>query len=111
MYVSTDVAARIKALAKQKKIPLKQLFAESGLTVNTLSNMRASMPKADNLAVIADALDCSVDYLLGRAATPERGGGGIPPALSWLVDAAADLTDEEVEKAVEYVDFLRASRK
>ena len=73
--------------------------------------MRASMPKADNLAVIADALDCSVDYLLGRAATPERGGGGIPPALSRLVDAAAGLSEEEVEKAVEYVAFLRASRK
>lgn len=50
---------------------MKQLFVESGLTINTLSNMRSSMPKADNLAVIADRLDCSVDYLLGRTDNPE----------------------------------------
>ena len=29
-----------------------------------------SMPKADNLAKIADYLDCSVDYLLGRTDDP-----------------------------------------
>lgn len=36
-----------------------------------MSNMKTSMPKADNLARIADYLDCSVDYLLGRTDVPE----------------------------------------
>ena len=35
-----------------------------------MSNMKTSMPKSDNLAKIADYLDCSVDYLLGRVDTP-----------------------------------------
>ncbi len=30
-----------------------------------------STPKSENLAKIADCLDCSVDYLLGRTDNPE----------------------------------------
>lgn len=66
MYKSLDIAKRIKDLAKMKKIPLKELFADAGLSVSTTANMKTSVPKADNLARIADRLGCSVDYLLGR---------------------------------------------
>ncbi len=71
MYNSFNVAERIKATAKTKGISVKELLENAGLGFNTMSNMRKSMPKADNLARIADNLDCSVDYLLGRTDTPE----------------------------------------
>lgn len=32
---------------------------------------RGSWPQSNNLAIIADYLDCSVDYLLGRTNVPE----------------------------------------
>lgn len=70
MYLSTDVADRIKLLAKKRKTSVKQLLIDVGLGFNTMSNMKTSMPKADNLARIADYLDCSVDYLLGRTDNP-----------------------------------------
>ena len=70
MYNSSTIDERIKAVAKRKKISLKTLLADTGLGFNTMSNMKTSMPKSDNLAKIADYLDCSVDYLLGRAAAP-----------------------------------------
>lgn len=110
-YRSGDIAHRIKNLAKQRDIPLKELFGETGLTVNTLANMKASMPKADNLALIADFLDCSVDYLLGRSPTPEGSNAGLSPALQRLIDAADGLTDEEIGKSIEYMSFLRSCRK
>ena len=66
MYISQDVADRIKNLAQKKSISVKKLLSDIGLGFNTMSNMRNSMPKADNLAKIADYLGCSVDYLLGR---------------------------------------------
>ncbi len=66
MYDSNQIAERIKGLAKQRNITIKRLLADVGLGFNTMSNMRNSMPKADNLARIADYFDCSVDYLLGR---------------------------------------------
>lgn len=67
MYDSINVAEKIRALAKNKKVSLKQLLIDAGLGSNTMSNMKSSMPKSDNLAIIADLLDCSVDYLLGRS--------------------------------------------
>ena len=71
MYISNNVAERIKEVAKKRKISVKQLLSDVGLGFNTMSNMKTSMPKADNLAKIADYLDCSVDYLLGRTDKPE----------------------------------------
>ena len=71
MYNSQDVAKTIKKLSKANNIPIKKLLEDVGLGFNTMSNMKTSMPKADNLAKIADYLDCSVDYLLGRTDNPE----------------------------------------
>ena len=68
MYNSTEIAFRIKELAKSKNIIIKNMFFECGLNKNILSSMLSggSTPKSENLAKIADYLDCSVDYLLGR---------------------------------------------
>ncbi len=72
MYESTKVAEVIKSTSKTKGIQLKDMLAELQLNKNTLSNMyNGSMLKADSLARIADYLDCSVDYLLGRTNKPE----------------------------------------
>ena len=73
MYESTVIAERIKLTAKQRKIQIKTMLEECGLSKNTLSSMQSggSTPKSENLAKIADYLDCSVDYLLGRTDKPE----------------------------------------
>lgn len=71
LYISNNVAERIKQTSKEKGIPLKKVLENAGLGFNTMSNMKTSMPKADNLAKIADCLDVSVDYLLGRTDNPE----------------------------------------
>ena len=71
MYNSNNVANTIKQLSKSKGITVKKLLDDVGLGFNTMSNMKNSMPKADNLAKIADYLDCSVDYLLGRTDNPD----------------------------------------
>ena len=66
MYKSNNVAERIKHIAKSKGIPVNKMLEDIDLGRNTMSNFKTSMPKADNLAKIADYLGCSVDYLLGR---------------------------------------------
>lgn len=92
MYKSTNIAAKIKELSKAKNIVIKDMLTECGLSKNTLSSMLSggSTPKSDNLARIADYLNVSVDYLLGRTNIPEvnkvntivipiaaRGGNGV----------------------------------
>ena len=50
---------------------MKDMLLDLGLNKNTLSTMyNGSMLKGDSLARIADYLDCSVDYLLGRTDNP-----------------------------------------
>lgn len=71
MYNSQEIAEKIKKLSKVRDISIKKLLEEVGLGYNTMSNMKNSMPKVDNLAKIADYLNCSVDYLIGRTETVE----------------------------------------
>ncbi len=71
MYNSTSVSERIKIQAKAHGVTVKKVLEDVGLNYNMMTSMRKSMPKADNLAKIADYLDCSVDYLLGRTENPE----------------------------------------
>ncbi len=49
------------------------MLADCGLSVNTLSSMQAGgfYPRLEAIAKIADYLDCSVDYLLGRTDNPD----------------------------------------
>lgn len=67
LYNSPNVANKIKECAKSKGIPLKSLLNNCNLGSNTFSHMLHGKSIAfDSLARIADQLDCSVDYLLGR---------------------------------------------
>lgn len=72
MYDSYEIATTIKMLAAKKKITIKRLIEDLGFGKNFLVNMaKGTMPASDSLARIADYLDCSVDYLLGRTDKPE----------------------------------------
>lgn len=67
MYNSHDLAISIKALAKQRGIAIKNMLSALELGSNTMSALYHGKSMAfDSLARIADYLDCSVDYLLGR---------------------------------------------
>ena len=73
MYNGAIISERIKKQAKAKGTTLKTLFEATDLGRNFIASSltAGSVPKADNLAKIADYLDCSVDYLLGRTDNPE----------------------------------------
>ncbi len=77
MYSSISIAERIKHISKIKNILIKDMLEDCELSKNTLSSMQSggSTPKSENLAKIADYLDCSVDYLLGRTDIPEVNRG------------------------------------
>ena len=69
-YDSLAIKSRILAMFDEKNVKAYKVLPEIGLSKNTLDGANKSMPKADTLAVIADYLGCSVDYLLGRTDTP-----------------------------------------
>lgn len=68
MYNAMEVASKINDLLKDKQLSQKDMLVTCQLSKNAISSMmsRGSMLRADNLAKIADYLDCSIDYLMGR---------------------------------------------
>lgn len=128
MYSSIAVANRIKEVAAQKQLLLKDVLEKADLNRNTMTNFKTSMPKADNLAKIADALDCSVDYLLGRSEQKKEAPlkAGLNEELTWnealivgtyrqlppkLQSVAMYLIDSLANAAENNIDILNYSAK
>ncbi len=72
-YKSVFVANRIKELLKSQKISASKMLVDCDMNKNALYTMQSSgyLPRLESVAQIADYLDCSVDYLLGRTDNPE----------------------------------------
>lgn len=70
---NAQVANIIKLLCKSKNISMTKLINDCSLTKSIIYDMekRDKTPSTDKIARIADYLDCSVDYLLGRTDNPE----------------------------------------
>ena len=71
MYDTQFVAKRIKERAKKCGIKTGDMLTDLGLGVNTISHLSKGQEMSYlTFAKIADYLDCTVDYLLGRTDTP-----------------------------------------
>ncbi|MDE7399579.1 MAG: helix-turn-helix domain-containing protein [Oscillospiraceae bacterium] len=72
MYNAQLVIERVQSEIKQKKETQKHVLEVCGLSENTLKKMTDKNGIASfSLAKIADELECSVDYLLGRTNNPQ----------------------------------------
>lgn len=73
MYTAQLTIDRIQALIKEKKLTQKRVLEDCDINENTLKRMTDNKGISSfYLAKIADRLNCSVDYLLGRADMPNN---------------------------------------
>lgn len=71
MYNSQEIGFRIKKIAEKQGKTIKSVLEECGLGKNTVQKISSGTDILTlNFAKIADYLDCSVDYLLGRTDNP-----------------------------------------
>ncbi len=72
-YEPVFIAEKIKLLLKNRKLSVSKMLMDCGMNKNAIYTMQSSgyLPRLDALARIADYLDCSVDYLLGRTDNPD----------------------------------------
>lgn len=78
MYNSQEITERIKSRAKERGISINELLNGCKLGKNTIAKMsNGSDILTQNFAKIADYLDCSVDYLLGRTDVVEVNKGEV----------------------------------
>ena len=72
LYDLYVIANRIKFRARIQRVKIGIMLEECDIGVNAISEMsKGRQLSSISLARIADYLDCSVDYLLGRTDKPE----------------------------------------
>lgn len=109
MYYSVDIAQRIRELVKSKKIIQKTMFENLGLSEDTLTNLRkGKMINSDSLAKIADYLNCSVDYLLGRTSQINYSADSftLNPNEQTILNTFRQLSLLDQHAAIKHLKFL-----
>lgn len=100
MYNTQIIADLIKKQAKLQNKQIKDVLTDCDLNKNTIAELaKGKQLSSIRLAKIADYLDCSVDYLLGRTKDPS------------IANRFPDLTDDEWSKVEAFVTGLIANRK
>jgi transcriptional regulator with XRE-family HTH domain len=90
-----DLYEKIKALAAQKHISIRQLEEKVGIANGTIRQWGRKNPGVNNVKLVADFFHVTVDYLLG---SEEK------PSLKEPIDLA-DLVDENKVDWDEWVSF------
>ena len=99
---NAHIASTIKNRCKFKGITISTLLSDCNLTKSFIYDLekRATSPSCDKISRIADYLDCSVDYLLGRTDNPEINKGTTSNSQSVLIRAAhlnPGATQEQID--------------
>ena len=99
--------ARLKAARRMRRLTQHDLAARSGLPAASVSHFEggARLPSCLNLSRLADALDVSADYLLGRVDEP-----ACARADDAFWDRVALLEDGDRELVAAFVGLLEARR-
>ncbi len=72
MYDLQLIETRIMSIAQTMGLSKNKLLINANLSKSVFDNMKkGQIPSVDKIHTIADYLDCSVDYLLGRTDNPK----------------------------------------
>lgn len=102
---------------------LKELRSRKGATQDdmaTLLNIKrqtysayergVSLPDVTALIKIAEYFNVSVDDLLETKKRSPENEQPLSKEMQLLIDSYADLSEDELKKVIEYVDFLKSKR-
>ena len=96
-------AERIKDQAKKQGITVKKLLTDCDIGVNTVGKMARGMDvNSQTLVKIADHLNVSVDYLLGR----EVKNNAPEDIRSAIIDKINRLSDSQLDRLLGYLEAL-----
>lgn len=100
MYLAQTTKDRIKSICKSKNINMETLVSECELGVNAIRQINDTKGMASfSLARIADYLDCSVDYFLGRTDDPlSHKTGAIKKNLATRLREVMHIRSEQLKR-------------
>lgn len=96
---------RLREARERRKLNQSELADKAGLQASAISHFETGTrkPSFDNLRRLADALDVTTDYLLGRVDHPEAlaGADRLHRDIERLSAADRTLAEEIIEKLAE----------
>ncbi len=105
MYIPQETAKRIKEVAKKRKVAISTVLKETGIAKGTITKMsNGSDIFVQTISKIADCLECSVDYLLGRNKYTSQQKEEMTD-IQQLINAYIQLTDEGKRAVLNYTEY------
>lgn len=102
---------------------IKSLREERGWNQDDLGKMlnvkRAAISKYENgripltddtIKILCEIFDVTADYLIGKSEKRKPDEPPLSKKMLNLIDSYSDLNEEELDKVIEYVDFLKMKR-
>ena len=88
-------------IIKEKGLSASKVSDDTGISTGNISDWKKgrSMPTAAKLDILANYLDCSVDYLLGRTDRPEI-SQSYSNNIAFGENSSVKITNEEIEKEI-----------
>lgn len=73
MYNPCEISTTIKLIAKHQGLTIKKLLEDCQINKGFIYDLehKNTYPSCDKIFRIADYLDCSIDYLMGRTDNPD----------------------------------------
>ena len=107
MYSAQLTISRIQSLIKAKGLTQKSVLESCGINENTLVRMTDKKGMGSfNLAIIADTLDCTVDYLLGRSSTVKNVDVGLSPLEAEILAAFRQMSRDDQLRLIGRAEIL-----
>ena len=107
--------SRLQEIALERNQTLTNIFLNSGVGKNFKSNLNYANPSLGKITMLANYLNVSVDYLLGKTDKKEKPSGGNAEKLSdmhrEIMERLSTLSPEKLREAETYIDYLLAQQE
>lgn len=112
---NTHIAYAIKEQCKKNKVAIAKVLNECNVNRNFIYDLekKSTSPSCDKISRIADRLNCSVDYLLGRTyqVSVNKGSNAfIQTDITFeqkrLMSLFEKISDDDKQKLIEYAEML-----
>ncbi len=101
--------SRLRTARERRKLSQVELAQRTGLQPSAVSHFEAGRraPSFDNLKRLANALDVTTDYLLGRTEEVGRPGWeALGPTVDRLFRHASEISQEDLETLADFAEVL-----
>lgn len=98
---------KIQTEAKKQGLEIPDLAEKTGVSKSTLYSWKNKAANTDKLLKVANYLHLSTDYLLGNGDV----GQLTPQQYTIANHADPNLTDEQLEKVNDFIDFIQNKKK